>query len=100
MALPDKISDSDLLMRLLQGDEEAFISLYRRRQAAVFRFALQMCGSESIAEDVTQEVFMTLMREGAAYNPQRGSVMAYLYGMARNFVLRKLERENRFVPIA
>jgi RNA polymerase sigma-70 factor (ECF subfamily) len=99
MALPDKISDGDLLRQLLQGDEEAFISLYRKRQAAVYRFALQMCGSESIAEDVTQEVFMTLMREGAAYNPQRGSVMAYLYGMARNFVLRKLERESRFVPM-
>jgi len=45
MALPDKISDGDLLRQLLQGDEEAFISLYRKRQAAVYRFALQMCGS-------------------------------------------------------
>jgi RNA polymerase sigma-70 factor (ECF subfamily) len=99
MALPEKISDGELLARLLNGDEEAFIGLYRRRQTGVYRFALQMCGSEAIAEDVTQDVFIMLMREGASYDPRRGTVAAYLYGIARNFVLRKLERENRFVPI-
>ncbi len=100
MALPEKISDGELLSRLLNSDEEAFVCLYRRRQAAVYRFAFQMCGSASIAEDVTQDVFMTLMRDGAGYDVKRGTVAAYLYGIARNFVLRKLERESRFVPIA
>ena len=100
MVLPEKISDNELLRRLLNGDEEAFICLYRRRQAAIYRFALQMSGSEVIAEDVTQEVFMMLMRDGDGYDARRGTVAAYLYGIARNFVLRKLERESRFVPIA
>lgn len=100
MALAEKISDGDLLARLLDGDEEAFICLYRRRQTGVYRFALQMCGSEAVAEDVTQDVFITLMREGASYDAGRGSLAAYLYGIARNLVLRRLEHESRFVPMA
>ena len=51
-------TDDELLLRLQSGDEEAFLVLYRRRQASLFRFALHMSGSLSLAEDVTQEVFM------------------------------------------
>jgi RNA polymerase sigma-70 factor (ECF subfamily) len=99
MALQISASDCELLKRMIEGDEEAFISLYRRRQSSVYRFALQMSGSATIAEDVTQEVFMMLMREAANYDAARGSVSAYLYGIARNFVLRRVEKERRFVSM-
>lgn len=99
MDLPKKTSDADLLKRMLAGDEEAFICLYNRHQAKVYRFAFQMSGSEAIAQDVTQEVFLMLMREGERYDTTRGSVSAYLYGIARNFVLQKLSKESRFVTI-
>lgn len=92
-------SDDALLRLMLAGDEEAFVALYRRRQAGVYRFALQMCGSESIAEDVTQEVFMVLMREAERYDTSRGSVAAYLYGIARNHVLRHLHRDRNSVQM-
>src|SRR5579862_4908155 len=62
-------SDQELVRHMLAGDEEAFTALYRRRQAGVFRFALQMTGSVVIAEDVTQEVFMTLLETGSRYDP-------------------------------
>jgi RNA polymerase sigma-70 factor (ECF subfamily) len=87
-------SDEDLLRRMMGGDEDAFTALYRRRQAGVYRFALQMSGSQAIAEDVTQEVFLTLMREARGYEPARGSLAAYLYGMARHQVLRCLRRRR------
>ena len=87
--------DEDLLRKLLDGDEQAFTALYRRRQAGLFRFALQMSGSAAVAEDVTQEVFLTLIRDGRGYDPRRGSFCAYLYGIARNKVLRSFERESR-----
>jgi RNA polymerase sigma-70 factor (ECF subfamily) len=90
-------SDDALLRLMLAGDEDAFSTLYRRRQGGVYRFALQMCGSESIAEDVTQEVFMVLMREAGRYDTSRGSVAAYLYGIARNHVLRHLHRDRNSV---
>jgi RNA polymerase sigma-70 factor, ECF subfamily len=99
MALETSASDYELLQRMMTGDEESFISLYRRRQSGVYRFALQMSGSASIADDVTQEVFMTLMREAENYDATRGTVSAYLYGVARNFVLRRIEKERRFVSM-
>jgi RNA polymerase sigma-70 factor (ECF subfamily) len=99
MAVPTNTSDCELLQRMMEGDEESFILLYRRRQSSVYRFALQMSGSTTIAEDVTQEVFMLLMQEAANYDAGRGTVSAYLYGIARNFVLRKIEKERRFVSM-
>jgi RNA polymerase sigma-70 factor (ECF subfamily) len=86
--------DEELLRALLDGDEEAFTTFYRRRQAGLFRFALQMSGSAAVAEDVTQEVFLTLIRDGRGYDPRRGSVCAYLYGIARNKVLRSFRHQT------
>ena len=100
MTSPNKTSDAELLRLSLAGDEAAFTDLYRRRQGGVYRFALHMSGSEALAEDVTQEVFIVLMRDGRNFDPARGSVAAYLYGIARNHVLRAFERERAFVPLA
>ena len=98
MTLPTTPSDPDLLRQMMRGDEDAFTELYRRRQGGVYRFALQMSGSQTLAEDVTQEVFIVLMRDAGRYDPDRGSLSAYLYGIARNHVLRKLEQDRPFVP--
>ncbi len=98
-AMHSTLSDDDLLELLRAGDENAFVALYRRRQGAIYRFALRMCGSETVAEDVTQEVFMTLMRGDGRYDPSRGSFSAYLFGVARNQVLRRLEKDRFLSPI-
>jgi len=100
MKAKSDFSDSELLRSMLAGDEEALALLYRRRQAGVFRFALQMCGSPAVAEDITQEVFMFLMRQGRAFDPTRGSVNAFLMGVARNYVLRRLYGEQFLIPLA
>lgn len=92
-------SDGDLLKLIVRGDEEAFTALYRRRQGGIYRFALHMSGSAAIAEEVTQEVFMALVSRAGEYDAARGTVAAYLYGMARNHVLRCLERERPFLPL-
>jgi RNA polymerase sigma-70 factor (ECF subfamily) len=92
-------SDDELLRLSTAGDEEAFVALYRRRQAGVYRFALHMSGSQTIAEDVTQEVFMVLMRDSHGYDATRGALSSYLYGIARNHVLRCLDRNRPFVPM-
>jgi RNA polymerase sigma-70 factor, ECF subfamily len=87
--------DSELLRSMLAGDEEALSVLYRRRQGGVYRFALQMSGSKTIAEDVTQEVFLFLMRDGHVFDPAKGSVSAFLLGVARNYVFRRLRVEQQ-----
>jgi RNA polymerase sigma-70 factor, ECF subfamily len=92
-------SDVDLLRRMMAGEEDAFAELYKRRQAGVYRFALQMSGSPETAEDVTQEVFIVLMRTADRFDPERGSLAAYLYGIARNYVLRRLEQDRAYIPL-
>jgi RNA polymerase sigma-70 factor (ECF subfamily) len=81
------------------GDEDAFLSLYRRRQGAIYRFALHMSGSATIAEDVVQEVFMAILREQCGYDPERGSLSGYLFGIARKLLLRHVERGRADVPL-
>ena len=97
MKVPPTPDDTELLRLVSAGDEEAFVTLYRRRQGGIYRFALQMSGSEAVAEDVTQEVFMALVREAKNYDPAKGSLSGYLYGIARNHVLRSLERDRSHV---
>jgi RNA polymerase sigma-70 factor (ECF subfamily) len=92
-------TDDELLLRMQSGDEEAFVSLYRRRQAGLFRFALHMSGSLPVAEDVTQEVFLALLGEDCGYDPSRGTLSGYLYGIARKLVLRHLERGRSNVAL-
>src|SRR5689334_13285330 len=98
--MKNELSDNDLLRLMLGGDEDALAHLYRRRQGSVYRFALQMSGSKSIAEDVTQEVFLFLMREGHVFDPARGALGAFLLGVARNYVLRRMRIEHLLSPLA
>lgn len=90
-------SDGDLLRLLSGGSEPAFIEFYRKYQGVVYRFALQMSGKTEIAEEVTQEVFVAVMKLAKRYDSARGSVAAFLYGIARNYVLRALERERPYI---
>jgi RNA polymerase sigma-70 factor (ECF subfamily) len=95
--MPTQRTDSELVRTMIGGDKEAFAELYDRRQRDVYRFALHMTGAPDLAEDVTQEVFMVLIRDGNSYDETRGSVKAFLLGIARNYVLRRLKQERSFV---
>lgn len=86
-------SDEDLLGAARDGDEAAFTALYRRRQGAIYRFALHMSGDGAVSEDVTQEVFLALLKGGGRFDPSRGSLLSFLYGIARNLVLRRIEKK-------
>ena len=100
MMMLGQSSDEELLRLMLDGDAEAFAALYDRRQGAVYRFALRMSGSPALSEDITQEVFLALMRDGNGFDPARGSVGAYLFGMTRHRVLRRIERERAMQPLS
>jgi RNA polymerase sigma-70 factor, ECF subfamily len=93
------LSDTELMPLMLAGDEEAFSLIYDRRHAGIYRFALQMCGSPSTAEDITQEVFIFLMREGRVFDSSRASLNAFLMGVARNYTLRRLRGDQGLVAL-
>ena len=99
MAGLTEIRDEQLLQMMQAGDENAFTALYRRRQGGIYRFVLEISGSAPLAEDVTQEVFMALIRDSRGYDPSRGSLAAYLLGMARHHALRFLKRDHTYVPM-
>ena len=95
----DTCSDETLLRLAMAGDEEAFTRLYRRLRGIVYRFARQMSGSSSVAEDMTQDVFLILLRRAELYDPQRGSLSTYLMRIARNETLRRLDRDRAYVAL-
>ena len=92
-------TDNQLFVRLREGDEAAFVELYRRRQGAIYRFVLHMSRLPALAEDVTQEVFVALLRDGCSYDPDRGTLSGYLFGIARKLLLRQAERGRMDVPL-
>jgi RNA polymerase sigma-70 factor (ECF subfamily) len=99
MRITDQERDDVLLRRAAKGDEEAFTLLYRRHQAAMYRFALRMTGNTWAAEEIVQDVFMTLMRDPKKYDATRGALGAFLYGVARNRAMKHLERLPRQIPL-
>jgi RNA polymerase sigma-70 factor (ECF subfamily) len=83
-------SDETLLSRIAGGDVESLSVLFHRRQQSVYRFALHLTGSPSLADDVTQDVFVAVIRDAARFEAGRAAVSAWLCGIARNFVRRRL----------
>src|SRR6476659_7693607 len=91
--------DDDLIAPVAEGDAQAFARLFKRRQAEVYRFALHMTGAPAAADDVTQDVFMVVMRTAARYEAGRSGVAAWLCGIARNCARQRLGRERAFQPL-
>jgi RNA polymerase sigma-70 factor (ECF subfamily) len=94
-----EIGDDVLLARMVAGDQEAFMLLYRRRHPAVYRYALHMCGNRATAEDVTQEVFMALIRDAKRFDPAQGTLPGYLVGIARNHLRKRWEQDRRLATV-
>jgi RNA polymerase sigma-70 factor, ECF subfamily len=94
-----ELTDDGLLRRVMAGDEDAFSLLYKRRHPSIYRFALHMSGNSSVAEDVTQEVFMTLIRDPRRFDPGRGSLAGFLFGVARNHLRKRWEQDRRLVSL-
>jgi RNA polymerase sigma-70 factor (ECF subfamily) len=83
--------DQELLRQLAKGNEDAFRTLYERYQGRIYRFALHMSGNPATGEETTQEVFLALMGKPKGYDPAKGSLAGYLFGMARNITRRAMQ---------
>jgi RNA polymerase sigma-70 factor, ECF subfamily len=87
--------DRELLELMQAGEEQAFLALYRKYQPSLFRFCLHLGGSRHVAEDVTQETFVTLIRRPGKYDAERGGLLLYLFGIARRLVWARRRRQRR-----
>jgi len=95
----NKCPDTDLLRRALAGEEDAFLVLYERLKGGVFRYAFYMMNSRTAAEEVTQEVFIELLKRAGTYRENRGEVGAFVFGIERNYVRRIERRERPYQPL-
>ena len=99
MKIRQNDQDEELLKRSAKGDEEAFTVLYRRHVDVLYRFAFRMTGSTWGAEEIIQDVFMTLVREPGKYHAERGTLPAFLFGITRNKIMKYHERLPREISL-
>ena len=76
-----------------------FQAVFDQHKDAVYRFAWRMSRSPVAAEDITQDVFVGLLRHPGRFDPARGTLRAFLLGIARNVALKHWRREHRFAPL-
>ena len=99
MATPTaaELSDRELVERVAKGDRAAVRLLFMRHHARVYRFAARQTGSEMMADDIANEVFLELWRQALAFEG-RSEVSTWLLGIARFKALSML-RKRREVEI-
>jgi RNA polymerase sigma-70 factor, ECF subfamily len=90
-------SDEELLA-VAASDRSALAELYDRHAKVVYRLALAILGGREEAEDVTQEVFVAIL-EPTTYDPERGTVSAFLATMTRSRALDQLRRHGRLARL-
>lgn len=91
-------SDTELLRLMRCGDASAFQWLYLRHQGPLYRFATLRSGSSDTAADIVQEVFMGLLTDSVKFDPLRGALPNFLFGVARKLILKHeapRQREQR-----
>jgi len=94
MTTADNHAEAELLRKASIGDEAAFLVLYERHRAPVFRFAYRLLGSVTLAEDVTHDCFLALLRKPAGYQPDRAALRTYLCAAARNLSFKQLRKRG------
>ena len=86
--------DEILLIRIAQGDMEAFRSLYELTDKAVYGFALSILKNQHDAEDVMQDTYLRIRAAAHLYQPT-GKPMAWIFTIVRNMALMKLRSKKR-----
>ena len=92
--LESELTDEELHRSALAGRGEAIAALYKRHGGLVYRFTLRMSGNASIAEEITQEVFLALLTQIDQFDAARGSLSTWLCGIARRKLWKDLEHSK------
>ena len=101
--MAERTADELLLERAGEGDQGAFLELYERHRQPVFRFAYRLSGSIELAEDLTHDTFLSLIRRPASFKRERASLRTYLIAAVRNLAFkhfRDTARETTLDEIA
>ena len=86
-----KSIDSKTIHRLKAGDIDAFEDIFREYNGKIYYFALATLYDKSLAEDITQNVFIAIWEHRQDIVPEK-NFQAYLYTIAKNMVYRETEK--------
>ena len=88
-------TDSVLLSQIADRSQHAMLALYRRYGGLVYSLALQTLRRPTLAEEVTQDVFLKLWQQPERWNPALGQLSSWLLTITRNAAIDRLRREAR-----
>ena len=90
--------DAALIARIVAQDKEAFVALFARYAGRVKAFAMRAGASEQDADEIAQDVMVSVWRRAASYRPERAAVSTWIYAIARNRRIDLIRRARRPAP--
>jgi RNA polymerase sigma-70 factor (ECF subfamily) len=88
-----------LLEAVYRGDETAFLMIFEKHKETVFRFAYRIVGSVTIAQDITQDCFLSLLHRRVRLNSNRSTLKSFFYGTVRNMARKHFRKTGSEIPI-
>src|SRR5438105_7436467 len=89
-----RLADEELMHLVRDGDARAFELIYDRHGGAAFSRAYRMVGDRTVAEDITQEAFLSMWRSRVRYERERGSVRAWVLGIVHHRIFFSSRRRH------
>ena len=85
--------DDTLILRIAEGDKEAFTALYKQTANIIYAYALTILKNSEDAEDVLQDTFLKIRSAASLYHPQ-GKLLAWIISITKNLCMMKLRRQK------
>jgi RNA polymerase sigma-70 factor (ECF subfamily) len=88
------LADEEIMHLVQDGDARAFELFYDRHSGPAFSLAYRMVGNRTVAEDVSQEAFVSIWRSRLRYQSDRGSVRTWVLGIVHHRAIDALRRNT------
>ena len=92
--------DTSIIKRLSEGDQSAYRVVFEHYYPRIWEFVRRIVKSESLAEDITQDIFVKIWERREIFGVEVHSFSKYIYIMSRNAALNALRQSSRTTPIA
>jgi RNA polymerase sigma-70 factor, ECF subfamily len=90
--------DREVWKQICDGDVTAFNGLYREQAPRLYAFLRRMTGNTEAAEDIVQETFTEFWKRPGRYDPDLGSLRAWLFGISRKYVAAWWRKRDTAAP--
>ncbi len=91
----DALRDEQLITLIADGEKDALEAYYNRHASSVFSLARYMLREHSLAQEVTQDIFLNLWLKASSYNPTRGAPKAWFMSIAHHRIIDVLRARRR-----